>query len=92
MHQMGTDGAVEHVLPLLLLLVLPLPEVAPRRARAGDYKCDGCPDAKALPDNRGFECKAIERVTLDARNALHTTDPAMQVALCEGFRVYSFRV
>ena len=49
--------------------------------RAGDYKCDGCPDAKPLPDNKGFDCKPIERVTLDARNRLHTSDPAMQVLL-----------
>jgi hypothetical protein len=50
---------------------------------AGDYKCDGCPDAQALPNEKGFKCRPMEAVSLDARNRLSSRDPAMQArALC----------
>lgn len=46
---------------------------------AGDYKCDGCVDAKPREDETGFNCKAMDSVTLNAANELETADPAMQV-------------
>ncbi len=46
---------------------------------AGDYKCDGCVDAKPRADDTGFNCKAMDLVTLNPANELETTDPAMQV-------------
>src|SRR5579875_2754350 len=46
---------------------------------AGDYKCDGCPDAQPRPDDKGFRCKPMASMALDAQNRLSTRDPAMQV-------------
>jgi len=48
---------------------------------AGDFKCDGCPDAKPKADDKGFTCKPMDMVTLTAANELETNDPAMQVHL-----------
>lgn len=45
----------------------------------GDYKCDGCPEAKPRLDDRGFMCKPMDTVTLTPSNELETNDPAMQV-------------
>ncbi|EIE18670.1 hypothetical protein COCSUDRAFT_45154 [Coccomyxa subellipsoidea C-169] len=52
----------------------------------GDYKCDGCVDAKPRADDTGFNCKAMDLVTLNPANELETTDPAMQVILEGGWR------
>ena len=54
------------------------------RAVAGDYKCDGCPEAQARPDDKGFRCKPVQGVALDAHNRLSTRDPAMQVRPAAG--------
>lgn len=45
---------------------------------AGDYLCDDCPQAE-YPE--GFQCKALDNVTLDAQNRLHTSDPVMRVSV-----------
>ena len=47
----------------------------------GDYKCDGCVDAKPRADETGFNCKAMDLVTLNAANELQTNDSAMQVQI-----------
>ena len=53
---------------------------------AGDYKCDGCPDAQPRADDKGFSCKPMSSVTLLPDNSLHTDDPAMRVIVEGGWR------
>lgn len=53
---------------------------------SGDYKCDGCPDAKALPDEKGFKCKAMQNIRLNARNELESNDPGMKKIVEGGWR------
>ena len=53
---------------------------------AGDYKCDGCPDAQPRADDKGFSCKPMSSVTLLPDNSLRTADPAMRVIVEGGWR------
>ncbi|BDA49809.1 hypothetical protein COCOBI_14-4290 [Coccomyxa sp. Obi] len=52
----------------------------------GDYKCDGCPEAKPRADDRGFICKPMDSVTLTPANELESTDPVMQIIVEGGWR------
>lgn len=53
---------------------------------AGDYKCDGCPDAQAREDDKGFSCKPMSSVALLPDNSLRSKDPAMRVIVEGGWR------
>ena len=53
---------------------------------AGDYKCDGCPDAQPRSDDKGFSCKPMSSVNLLWDNTLQTDDPAMGVIVGGGWR------
>jgi hypothetical protein len=53
---------------------------------AGDFKCDGCPDAQARPDDKGFSCTPMSSVALLPDNTLQSTDPAMEVVVRGGWR------
>lgn len=53
---------------------------------AGDYKCDGCPDAQPRLDDKGFSCKPMSSVNLLRDNTLQSDDPAMDVIVRGGWR------
>ena len=53
---------------------------------AGDYKCDGCPDAQPRTDDKGFSCKPMSSVNLLRDNTLQSDDPAMDVIVRGGWR------
>ena len=53
---------------------------------AGDFKCDGCPDAQPRPDDKGFSCKPMSSVALLLDNSLQSSDPAMEVVVGGGWR------
>jgi hypothetical protein len=60
--------------------------LCPTALLSGDYKCDGCPDAKPLPDEKGFKCKPMPTVRLRADNRLESDDPVMQIIVEGGWR------
>ena len=54
---------------------------------AGDYKCDGCPDAQPRPgEDKGFSCRPLSSVSLLRDNTLRSDDPAMGVVVGGGWR------
>ena len=55
-------------------------------AHAGDYMCDGCPDAQPRLDDKGFSCKPLSSVSLLRDNTLQSDDPAMAVIVRGGWR------
>ena len=72
-----------------------------RPCGAGDYKCDGCPDAQARvieafhfalrdaqarEDDKGFSCKPMSSVALLPDNSLRSGDSAMRVIVEGGWR------